>query len=159
MHEKQTFYAMKHLFFLLCFFAFVSAIAQNKKQVIIEKRARELHRVIGMNDKELWKKFMTENYTKAMLERPVTTKVQTTDKESTSSSSTETADNLEDKLKVFARMYGDFGNSKIKSIKTIGERVEMILENSSGLNGNFNITYESQSPFLINRIAIEIHDR
>lgn len=150
---------MKNLFFLLCLFASVSAIAQNKKQVIIEKRARELHRMIGLNDKEQWKKFMNENYAKAMLERPVTTKVETSEKESTSSSSTETADKLEEKVKVFQKLHGDFGNSKIKSIKTLGERVEMILENSSGLNGNFNITYESQSPFLINRIAIEIHDR
>jgi hypothetical protein len=152
-------HAMKNLFFLLCLFASVSAIAQNKKQVIIEKRARELHRMIGLNDKEQWKKFMNENYAKAMLERPVTTKVETSEKESTSSSSTETADKLEEKVKVFQKLHGDFGNSKIKSIKTLGERVEMILENSSGLNGNFNITYESQSPFLINRIAIEIHDR
>ena len=150
---------MKNLFFLLCFVGSVSTFAQNKKQVTIEKRARELHRMIGLNDKEQWKKFMKENYTKAMLERPVTTKVETSEKESTTSSSTETADNLEEKVKVFERLYGDFGNSKIKSIKTIGERVEMILENSSGLNGNFYITYESQSPFLINRIAVEIHDR
>lgn len=150
---------MKNLFFLLCFFAVASSTAQNKKQTVIEQRARELHRVIGLNDKEQWKKFMMGNYTKAMLERPVTTKVETTEKESTSSSSTETADKLDEKVKVFERLHGDFGNSKIKSIKTIGERVEMILENSSGLNGNFNITYEIQSPFLINRIAIEIHDR
>ena len=150
---------MKNLFFLLCFFVVAGALAQTKKQTVIEKRARELHRVIGLNDQEQWEKFMKENYSKDMLERQVTSKIRTNEKEVTSSTSTDTTDKLEEKVKAFERLHRDFAISKIKSIKTVGERVEMILENSSGLNGNFNITYESQSPFLINRIAVEINDR
>ena len=157
--EKQTFNAMKILFLLICLFAFVGAFAQGKKQTTKEKRARELHRVIGLNDKEQWKKFMTENYSKSMLERPVKSNVEKTEKESSTSNNTSKADVLEEKLKVFERLHGDFGKSKIVSLKPVSDRIEMILENTTGLKGVFNINFEDQSPFLINRIAVEIKER
>ena len=50
---------MKNLFLLICFFAFAGAIGQDKRQATMEKRANELHRVMGLNEKEQWKKFMT----------------------------------------------------------------------------------------------------
>ncbi|HEX6889453.1 MAG TPA: hypothetical protein VF141_02125 [Chryseolinea sp.] len=151
---------MKNLFLLLCLLGVVGAAAQNKKQAIIEKRARELHRVMGLNDKEQWKTFMKENYSKAMLERQVISNVETTEQEHANPTTTaETTDKLEEKTKVFERLHRNFGSSKIKSLKTFDERIEMILESSSGLKGDFNITFESQAPYLINRIAIEINDR
>jgi len=62
---------MKKLFLLICFFAFAGAIGQDKRQATMEKRANELHRVMGLNEKDQWKKFMQENYSKSLLERPV----------------------------------------------------------------------------------------
>ena len=150
---------MKNLFLIVCLFVVVAAFGQNKKQTIIEKRARELHSTIGLTNKDQWKKFMQENYSKAMLERPVTTKTRTNDSEVTTSTSAATADQLEEKVKMFERLHSDFGNSKILSLKSFDERVEMVLENTVGLKGNFNITYEKESPFLINRIAVEINQR
>jgi hypothetical protein len=150
---------MKNPLLVICVFAVIGVFAQDKKQTTMEKRERELHRVIGVNDKELWKKFMRENYSKAMLEKPVKSNVETTEKESTNSTTTEPADNLEEKSKVFERLHGNFGNSKIVSLKTVNERIEMILENESGLKGDFTITFENQPPFLINRIAVEINER
>ncbi|HEY5916981.1 MAG TPA: hypothetical protein VIU13_06245 [Chryseolinea sp.] len=147
---------MKNLLLLICVFAFV---AQDKKKTIMENRARELHRVIGVKDKELWKKFMRDNYSKAMLEKPVKSNIETEEKESTTSATTESADQLEEKAKVFERLHGNFGSSKIVSIKNVKERIEMILENESGLRGDFTLTFEDQSPFLINRIAVEINER
>jgi len=149
-------HAMKNLLLLICVFAFV---AQDKKKTIMENRARELHRVIGVKDKELWKKFMRDNYSKAMLEKPVKSNIETDEKESTTSATTESADQLEEKAKVFERLHGNFGSSKIVSIKNVKERIEMILENESGLRGDFTLTFEDQSPFLINRIAVEINER
>jgi adenylosuccinate synthase len=157
--KSKPFMFMKNLFLLLCFLCCVGAAAQNKKQAIIEKRARELHRVMGLNDKEQWKKFMTDNYSKAMLERRVLSNVETTEKEHADPTTTETTDKLEEKAKVFERLHRNFGDSKIKSLKTFDERIEMILESSSGLKGDFNITFESEAPYLINRIAVEINDR
>src|SRR5688572_22999376 len=155
----KCFHAIKNLLLLICVFAFVGAFTQDKKQTIMENRARELHRVIGVNDKELWKKFMRENYSKAMLEKPVKSNIEKDEKESTTSATTESPDQLEEKAKVFERLHGNFGSSKIVSIKNVKERIEMILENESGRRGDFTLTFEDQSPFLINRIAVEINER
>jgi hypothetical protein len=147
---------MKNLLFLCCFFAVFICLAQDKKQAVKEKRARDLHRVMGLNDREQWKKFMTENYSKAMLERPVKTDIETSESSTSSGTSGATADKLEEKLKVFDRLHKNFPNSKIISLKPVSERIEMVVENSDGLRGNFTFEFERDSPFLINRIAVEI---
>ena len=151
---------MKNLFLICCCFAIVSAFAQDSKQATMEKRARDLHRIMGLNDKEQWKKFMKENYTKSLLERPVKSSVKTTEKETASSTNTaSTADNLEEKLKNFERLHNDFGKSKIVSLKPVNDKIEMILENTSGNKGNFSITFENSKPYLIDGIRVEIEQR
>jgi hypothetical protein len=148
---------MKNLFLLICFFAFAGAIGQDKRQATMEKRANELRRVMGLNEKEQWKKFMLENYSKSLLERPVKSTTKTSEEGSTTSTSSSTADKLEEKLKMFERLHRDFGSSKVLSMKTVNEKIEMILENTSGLKGNFNIAFEKQTPFLIDGINIQIN--
>ena len=133
----------------------VNALAQDSKETKMEARARELHRVMGLSDKEQWKKFMKENYTKSLLERPVKSAVETTDKESSSSTKTSTADNLEEKLKVFERLHNNFKNSKILSLKPVNGRIEMIIENPS-VKANFSITFENKQPYLIDGIRAEV---
>ena len=126
----------------------------------MEKRAHELHRVIGLNDREQWKNFMKENYTKSLLERPVKSSVKTTEKETASSTNaTSTADKLEEKLKIFERLHNDFGKSKIVSLKPVSEKIEMILENTSGNKGNFSIAFENSKPYLIDGIRVEVDQR
>lgn len=138
----------------------VSAFAQDTKQVTMEKRARELHRVIGLNDKEAWKMFMERNYTKSFLERPVKTNVKTTEQESSRSTSvTSTADNMEEKLKIFERLHQNFADSKIVSLKPVDERIEMIIEDASHMKGTFSITFENKKPYLIDGIRAEMDQR
>src|ERR1700741_2930726 len=118
---------MKNLFLLICFVASIGASGQDAKQATMEKRAREMYRVLGLNDKAQWKKFMTDNYTKAYLERPVTTNV-TTDNESESSNTQKsTANTLEEKLKIFGRLHEEFGKSKILSFKPVNGKIEMVV--------------------------------
>jgi len=148
---------MKNLFFIICYVAFIGAFAQDTKQATMEKRALELHRVIGLNDKEQWKKFMNENYTKSFLERPVRTTVKTTDKESTTSSSAKsTTEIFEEKLKIFERLHESFGKSKIISLKPVDEKIEMTIENSSKAIGTFSITFENKKPYLIDGVRAEV---
>jgi hypothetical protein len=129
---KRNFHAMKNLFLICCCFAIVSACGQNK-QATMEKRARELHRIMGLNDKEQWEKFMKENYTKSLLERPVKSSVKTTEKETESSTSTtSTIDKLEEKLKIFEKLHNDFGKSNIVSLRPVNEKIEMVLEKYVG---------------------------
>lgn len=147
---------MKNLFLLICFFAFSDAVGQDKRQATMEKRVNELHRVMGLSDKEQWKTFMLENYSKSLMERPVRSN-KITEEGSTTSTSATTADKLEEKLKMFERLHRDFGSSKVVSMKTVDEKIEMILENTSGLKGNFSIAFEKLTPFLIDGINIEIN--
>ena len=141
----------------ICFLAIVDVFAQDNKLATMEKRARELHRVIGLDDKEQWKKFMKENYTKSLQERPVKSNVETTDQESKSSATTtSTGGLLEEKLKVFERLHGMFGKSKIISLKPNNEKIDMTLENSSGDKGNFSITFENKTPYLIDGVRAEV---
>ena len=148
---------MKKLFLLICIFVFAGAFGQDKRQATMEKRANELHRVMGLTDKEQWKKFMQENYSKSLLERPVKSTIKTNEEGSTTSPSATTADKLEEKLKMFDRLHQDFGNSKVVSMKTVNEKIEMTVENSSGLKGNFNMTFEKLTRFLIDGINIQIN--
>ena len=46
-------------------------VAQESMEQIMEKRARELFRVLSLPDREAYKKFMKENFTKEFLERPM----------------------------------------------------------------------------------------
>jgi hypothetical protein len=155
---KGDLHAMKNLFLFICYAASVVAYAQDAKQAAMEKRAREMHRVMGLNDKEQWKKFMTDNYTKAYLERPVKTSVTTTEGESASSTTkTSIANNLEEKLKIFARLHEEFGKSKIALLKAVDGKIEMILENSSGHKGNFTFTFENKNPYLVDGVRVEVN--
>jgi hypothetical protein len=155
--KHKPFHAMKNPFLLICFFAFAAAVGQDNRQATIEKRATELHRVMGLNEKEQWKKFVKENYSKSLLERPVKSTIKTSEEGSTTSTSAATADMLEEKLKMFERLHRDFGSSKVVSLKTVNDKIEMILENTSGLKGNFNIDFEKHAPFLIDGIKVEIN--
>lgn len=150
---------MKNVLLIIGCLTIASAFAQNSKHVTMEKRARELHRVLGLNDKEQWKKFMKENYTKSMIDRPAKSNVETTKESSGSGGARTTTEQLEEKTKVFERLHSDFGKSKIVSLKPVNEKIDMILEDASGLKGNFTLMFENKSPYLIDGIRAEIEQR
>lgn len=134
------------------------AIAQASRQEIIEKRAREMHRVIVLNDAEQWKKFIQENYTQALIDKPVRANVQTNESGEPQSSSSTREGNLDSKVKMFGNLHDDFGRSRIASLKTINGAVEMILESETTMRGTFRISFEEKAPYHINGIGIEVGD-
>ncbi len=123
----------------------------------MEKRAREMHRVIGLDDKQQWIKFIKENYTQALIDKQQTMKVQSNENGGvpTSKEEMKEADKLEAKAKMFARLHEDFGGSKIVSIKSKDENLEMVLNNGEGLIGTFKLRFEKTKPYLIDGIGIE----
>ncbi len=133
-------------------------LAQDSIEKIMEKRAREMHRVINLEDKAQWKKFIKENYTQALIDRPMRAKVQTSDNDNTTSSTTEekAADKLEAKAAMFSRLHDDFGNSKIISIKTVAENLVMVVKGEDGMMGTFKFKFENKSPYLIDALGIEV---
>jgi len=138
----------------------ITASAQDSMEKVMEKRAREMHRVIGLTDKEQWKKFIKENYTQALIDKPMQAKVQTSENGKTSSSTfdTKAADNLEAKAGMFQRLHNDFGGSKILSLKPTGEKMEMVLKNDMGMMGTFNLKFDKASPYKIDGLGIEVGD-
>lgn len=98
---------------------FLTTFAQESMDKVMEKRGREMHRVLGLTSKDEWKKFARENYSQTLIDKPMSAKIT----EGTSSSTEEgkVADNLEGKVMMFERLHEDFGGSKIISIKSEGE--------------------------------------
>lgn len=144
----------KHvLFFLFCITTSL-CFAQETKEAIMEKRAREMHRVLGINDPALWRKFIQENYTQALIDKPMRATVQT-DGGDVSNAESNSANNLEEKTKIFQRLYDDFGQGKMLSLKTKGDNVEMIVLGEMGLKGTFKLKFDPAKPHLISGLGIE----
>jgi hypothetical protein len=143
---------------ILTIFALVIVSSTLAQEItVMEKRARELHRVIGLNDKQQWIKFIKENYTQALIDKQQSMKVQSNENGTVSTSKEEIkeSDKLEAKAKMFARLHEDFGGSKIVSIKPDGNKLEMVLNNGEGLIGTFKLLFDKNKPYLIDGIGIE----
>jgi hypothetical protein len=153
---------MKRLVLMVAFIGLgLSSIAQESIQQVKEKRAREMHRVISLDDKEQWKKFMKENYTQALIDKPMRAVAETSDNGSTKTGSTESskqADNLEAKTAMFQRLHEDFGKSKIISINSVQEKLEMIVKSDDGLSATFILKFDKNKPYLIDGLGIEVLD-
>jgi hypothetical protein len=133
-----------------------NAFAQDSQEKIMEGRARELHRVLGLANTEDYKKFMRENYTKALLDKPVKMKKQVSDSDGNNESSSSSAmDNLDAKAQMYVQLHQDFGGSKIISINRIENKIEMKLRNDGGLTGIFSFTFENAKPYQIETIGIQ----
>jgi hypothetical protein len=132
------------------------ALAQDSKEKIMETRSKEMMRVIGLNDKEQWKKFIQENFTEAFINKNMKAKVVGADSNDGTTVSEETieANNLEAKANMFARLHSDFGDGKISSLKITGDKVEMIVD-AAQLKGTFSLKFEPKKPYLIDGLGIE----
>jgi hypothetical protein len=139
------------LFFLFSL-SFV-AMSQTHEEVIIN-RAKAYYKVLTVNDKEQWRKFMTDNYTKALLERPMKARI-AEEGVSKPAAENEKVDPIESKLVMFQRLNADFGGSTITSIKATGDEVVMILS-SSEISGTFTLMFDKTAPYLIDRIGVEV---
>lgn len=146
---------MKLLITSIALLILVSTRAQEVS--VMENRARELHRVIGLDDKQQWIKFIKENFTQTLIDKQQTRKVQTNEdgKVSTSKEEMKEADKLEAKAKMFSMLHQDFGGSKIISIKSANETLEMVLNNGDGLIGTFQLRFEKTNPYRIDGLGIE----
>jgi hypothetical protein len=127
--------------------------AQETKQQVMEKCAKEMHRIITLSDKEAWRKFIKENYTQTLIDRPMRAQVSKSNGGDATSNKKETGNNLEGKVSMFERLHNDFGGSKISSIKTNGDELEMQLI-GDGLSGSFNIKFTATKPYLIDDVRV-----
>ena len=133
----------------------ITTYSQESMEKVMEKRAREMHRVISVTDREQWKKFIKENYTQALIDKPMRASVKGGPDATPASSDVKASDNLEAKVKMFERLHNDFGASKIASIKSEGETLKMSLENSVGMSGTFQLKFDKNKPYLIDGVGIQ----
>lgn len=151
---------MKNL--LITIVALVLGLRANSKTSVhpeMEKLARAFHGVIGKQDEAGWKKFILENYTQALINKPLKTKIEKSDGEPATTENTEATNQIDSKVAMYARLHNDFGNSKIISIAPEGEQLSMVLQNSSGLTGNFTFTFEKKQAYLIDGLKVEVRSR
>jgi hypothetical protein len=147
----------KYTLLLVVFAISLASYAQDSMEKVMEKRAREMHRVLQESDKEQWKKFIKENYTQALIDKPMRAQVSTSDNgEKSSTTKTESGDKLEAKAGMFRMLHNDFGDSDIVSIKPAGEKLDMVLKSKDGMRGTFSFKFEPKSPYLIDAIGIEV---
>lgn len=148
---------MKTLFTIIILSLSFTSFAQESVATVMEKRAREMHRVINLSDKQEWIRFIKENYTQALIDKQQTMKVQSNENGTTTTSKEEIteADKLEAKAKMFERLHQDFSGSKIISIKSKEENLEMVLNNGDGLIGTFKLRFDKNKPYLIDGLGIE----
>ena len=132
----------------------VTTFAQDTREQTMEKRVREMHRVIGLTDKEQWRKFIQENYTEALINKPMRASIQEGN-QGGSPTETTLASNLDAKVKMFERLHDDFGGSTIKSIAPTQEGLAMTADNGDGLRGIFQFKFEKTKPYLINGLGIQ----
>jgi hypothetical protein len=128
-------------------------LAQETAEKVMEKRVREFHRVIGLNDKEAWKAFIKENYTQALIDKP--TKASKSGDAGNEVINPSSADNLENKAAIFRMLHDDFGGSEITALTQKGNQAELSLLAVSGLVGTFRFTFEKVSPYKIDGLAVE----
>jgi len=143
---------------LTCLVLFIvgsSTYAQDSKEKVMEKRAREMHRVMCLDDKEQWKKFIQENYTQALIDKPMRAQV---DGGPAGGQATQNqpANALEGKVKMFEQLHQDFNKSKIVSVKPAGDKVDMVVQNNGGLSGTFSLRFHKNAPYLIDGLGIEV---
>lgn len=146
---------MKRFLLPLLLIANVTVQAQEMTKVM-EDRAREMVRVIGLNDKEAWKKFIRENYTKTLIEKPMQAKRQTSNDEGSSKTSSTEEGNIEGKAGMYQMLHNDFGGGKINSLKVNGETLTMTVSSGSGMAGTFTLKYSKEKPFLIDGLGVEV---
>jgi hypothetical protein len=146
----------KNITLILLCCLWTAASAQESMEKVMEKRAREMHRVMGLTDKEQWKKFVKENYTQALIDKPMRSEQRTSDSDKTSKSSSESGGNLDAKAEMFRMLNQDFGSSKIVSIKPKDGSIEMILGTDDS-KGIFTIKFEKTAPYLIDGLGVEVN--
>lgn len=144
---------MKTKITILLFLCTLLAAAQSKEQTM-EARAKALHKALDANDKAQWKQFMQENYTKALIERPM--RAQVAESDGATKKEDKPADPLEAKLGMFARLHDDFGGGKLSSLKVEGNQVRMVITSTRGDNGTFMLRFTAAAPYLIDGLGIEV---
>lgn len=145
----------RNLIFILVTALCSSLFAQDSMEQVMEKRGRELVRVIGINDKDSWRTFIKENYTQELIDKQMRAKIESSDGESTKTETTP-AHNLEGKVAIYERLHNDIGKGKILSLKRTDNKLDIEVKGESGATITFALTFLKATPFLIDGFSVQV---
>ena len=127
------------------------AFSQEPMEKIMEGRAREMYRVISLDEPDAWKKFIKDNYTKALIDKPMRSQI-----EGGSSANSQTHEgNIEGKAAMYRMLHNDLGGGKISTLKITGEKVDMVV-NGNGAVGTISLRFSKEQPYLIDGLGVEL---
>jgi hypothetical protein len=141
---------MKKLFTLVALAVSITAYGQDSMEKTMDARAREMFRVITLNDPEAWKKFIRENYTKALIEKPMQARRDT----GSGGGGTTQPGTVEGKAKMYEMLHNDFGAGKVTSLTFAGQEAKMVIT-AYDLKGTFTLKFAKDKPWLIDGIGVE----
>ncbi len=118
---------------------------------MMETRAREMIRVIGLNDRNEWKKFIEENYTKTLIDKPMRAQRDGGEGNSTSNQ----GGNVEGKVAMYEMLHNDFAGGRITSLKATGNEIRMTVS-SGDLTGTFTLKFAKEKSWLVDGIGVEV---
>lgn len=146
---------MKKLILLLFLAPFLSAGAQDTAKKIMDAKAREFYRVIKLDDREVWKKFIRENYSEEFINKPSSRRVMVDGEEKSETTATTGTDKVDAKADLFQMLHRDFGDSNLTSLTIDKNIATLVLSTPDGLRGTFTITHQQQAPYLIENMGVE----
>ncbi len=147
---------MKKIALAICLtFSSSMALCQDSIEKIMESRAREMYRVISLDEPESWKKFIKENYTKSLIDKPMRSQIEGGSSAASNSTSQTHEGNIEGKAAMYRMLHNDLGGGKISTLKITGEKVDMVV-NSSGTVGTISLKFSKEKPYLIDGLGVEL---
>ena len=115
----------------------VNSFAQDREK-IVEKRTRDLYEALKSSDKAVWKKYVEENYSPALIEKRGMEKI----------------------LGMWQNLHNDFGTSKLVSVEMKDNLSEMMLKQTDGpLMARFTLTPEAKAPYRWELLSIQAGDK
>src|SRR5262245_51699671 len=124
------------LLVLIVLFCATPATCQESMEKVMESRVREMYRVLCSNDREEWKKFIRENYSQNLIDKPMQAKRETSGSGPAQSSTSSHDGNIDGKAEMYQLLHNDFAGGKITSIKTTGETLKMVVS-AGDMTGTF----------------------
>jgi hypothetical protein len=120
----------------------------------MEKKAKEMIRVISLSDESAYRKFIKENYTEQLINKPMRRKVDSPDGSKATEDKAES--NGEAKVKMYGMLHGDIGNGKILSMKRDGDKLTVDVSGDTGSSVTFVLTFLKTEPGLIDGFSVQM---
>jgi hypothetical protein len=122
---------------------------------VMEARARDFYKAVQSAEKKDWKKFVAENYSRELIDKPMKARVQGGGEATTTEAGGKTLDEkIDGKAMMFSRLHNDFGASKLSKLTASANQVELNLESDQS-SAVVTLKFDANKPYLITGLGVE----